>query len=103
LFPHRHAVELSEESEVVEARDAAVEASVTTEDESDFSAYFQGVRDHVQAKNSSCAARWQEKRREDLDRRRLPGAVWAEEAEQLSSPDRERDPSDGLDLSRSTA
>src|SRR5262249_6936166 len=79
---------------------ALVEASVAAEDVPDPLAHFVGVLDDVEPEDVRRPRGGDQQRDQHLDRRRLAGAVRAEQAEQLALGDLERDSAHGLDLDR---
>ena len=94
------AVQLGEVAEVVARREALVEAAVAAEDVADPLPHLARILHDVAAEHASVPARRQQERDQHLDRRRLTGAVRAEQSEQLTLLDGERDPADGFDLER---
>ena len=94
------AVELGEVAQVVARREPLVEAAVAAEDVADPLPHLARVVDDVEAEHARLPARREEQRDQHLDRRRLAGAVRAEQAEQLALLDGERDAAHRLDLER---
>ena len=93
-------VELGEVAQVVETREPLVEAALAPEHVADPLADPARVLDDVPAEHARAARRRDQQRDQHLDRRRLAGAVRAEQAEELALADREADPSDRLDVVR---
>jgi hypothetical protein len=89
---HRDAVEVGEVAEVVERRQAIVEAAVAAEHMPDPPADLAGIGCRIDAQHASRPRCGEQQRREDLDRRRLAGAVWSEQSEELAALDLEADP-----------
>ena len=94
------AVELGEVAQVVERGEPLVEAAVAAEDVADPLPHPARVLDDVAPEHARLPRRRDEERDQHLDRRRLAGAVRAEEAEELALLDREADAAHGLDLER---
>src|SRR6185503_16861648 len=94
------AVELREVAQVVERREALVEAPVAAEHVADALPHPARVLDDVASEHPRLPGCRDEERDQHLDRRRLAGAVRAEEAEELALLDREADAADRLDLER---
>ena len=91
------AVELGVQAQVLRGRQVAVERRVL-EDEADVAADVVALADDVVAGDVGAAAGRLGERAEHVDRRRLAGAVGAEEAEDLAAGDVEADAAHGLDL-----
>ena len=64
-------------------------------DDADRMAHAVGLLDHVEAVNHGRAGCRRQQRRQHADQRRLAGAVWSEQAEELAGLDAERDAFDG--------
>src|SRR6185503_14832877 len=88
------AVELREVAQVVERREALVEAAVAAEHVADALPHPARVLDDVASEYPRLPGCRDEERDQHLDRRRLAGAVRAEEAEELALLDREADAAD---------
>ena len=91
-------VELGEVAQVVEGREPFVEAALAPEHVPDPLPDPARVLDDVPAEHARAARRRDQQRDQHLDRRRLAGAVRAEQAEELALADREADPPDGRDV-----
>ena len=100
LLPRVDPVELGEVAQVVERREALVEAAVTAEDVADALAHPVRVLDDVAPEDARLPRRRDQQGDEHLDRRRLPGPVRPEQAEQLALLDREAHAAHRLDLER---
>jgi hypothetical protein len=94
----RHAVQDAVELHVFVRRQFLVEARILKHD-AEAPPHFGRLRDRVQAVDFERSAGRREQRRQHLDRRRLAGAVGAEEREDLALSDVERDVVDGRHLS----
>ena len=94
------AVELREVAEVVERGQPLVEAPVAPEDVPDPLPHPVGVLHDVVPQDARLPRRGEEQRDQHLDRRRLAGAVRAEEPEELALADLEADAAHRLDLER---
>src|SRR5260370_11451500 len=93
----RNAIEPRVELEVLATGQHVIEGRVL-EDETDALPDSSRVADDVDAGHLRGTRCWREQRAQDRDRRRLAGAVRAQESKYLAVPDREIDPSDGFDL-----
>ena len=93
----RHAVELGVQAHVLLGGQVGVERRVL-EDEADVAPHRVALAVDVEAGDDRRAAGRRDERAEHRDRRRLAGAVGAEEAEDLTRRDLEVDPAHGLDL-----
>src|SRR5439155_10897249 len=91
-----HAVQLGEIAEVVETGEPLVEPALAAEYIADPLADLARLADDVVPEHARVAGRRQQQRDQHLDRRRLAGAVRAEQPEELALGDLERDPADGL-------
>ena len=85
------------ELEVLLGGQVAVERRVL-EDQADVAAHVVALGGDVVAGDGRGAGRRLRERAEHVDRRRLPGAIGTEEAEDLTRLDGERDAADGLDV-----
>ena len=95
--PGVDAVELGVQAEVLLGGEVAVERRVL-EHEADVPADVVALIDDVEAAHAGGAGGGPHEGAEHVDRRALPGAVGAEEAEDLTASDGERDSADGLSL-----
>ena len=93
----RHAVQLGVEAQVLLGGQVAVERRVL-EDEPDAAAHGVALAHDVVAGDARAAAVGRQQRAEHRDRRRLAGAVGAEEAERLAGGDVEVDAAHRLDV-----
>jgi hypothetical protein len=103
LSPRRHPVDVREVAQVIEAGESAVEPAIAAEDIADTRAHLSCLLRYVETEHAGGPCRRQQQRRQDLDRRRLSCSVRTEQTEQLAVCDRERDPTQGLDLARTAA
>ena len=92
-----HSVQVGVETQVLRAGEVVVERRVL-EHQADVAADRVPLRGHIVARDPGGPARGAGQRAEDLDGRRLPRAVRAEEAERLPGGHLEVDAADGLDL-----
>src|SRR5437899_11922365 len=83
----RHPVELGEHPDVLARRQEAVARRLSAGDHVDPLADRERVLRDIVARDEGLSGRREEKRREDLDERRLPRAVRAEKAEELALAD----------------
>src|SRR5205823_13133544 len=88
----RDAVELGEHPDVFPRGQETVSRSLTAGDHVDSLTNRERILRHVVARDERLARGRQEERREDFDQRRLPGAIRAEQAEQLALPNLDGDP-----------
>src|SRR5207237_9296534 len=86
-----HAVELGEHPDVLPRGQETVSRSLTAGDHVDSLTNRERILRHVVARDERLARGRQEERREDFDQRRLPGAIRAEQAEQLALPNLDGD------------
>ena len=98
LVAGRDAVDVGEEAQVVEAGEPVVEAALAAEDVADAAADLLRLPCDVEAEDPRLAGGGQQERGEDLDRRRLAGAVRPEQAEELAGSDLEAEVDDRVDL-----
>src|SRR5207249_12069110 len=88
----RDAVELGEHPDVLPRGQETVSRSLTAGDHVDSLTNRERILRHVVPRDGRLARGRQEERREDFDQRRLPGAIRAEQAEQLALPNLDGDP-----------
>src|SRR5439155_14550011 len=86
------AVEAREEVERLPHGEDSVARRIPSGDHVDPTPNVQGIADDVEAGDGRPAARGEKERRQDLDERRLPGAVRPQEPEALAALDAEVDP-----------
>jgi hypothetical protein len=98
-----HAVELGEHPQALADREDAVAAALAAGDQIDAAADLGRLRDDVVARDSRLAPRREQQRGEDLDARRLAGAVGAQQAEDLTPLDPEVDTGERHDLAAAPA
>src|SRR5438309_8983191 len=97
-FVRRHRIELREVTEVVLSREPVVETALAAEDEADLATDLLRIPHDIQAEDARGPRGRDQQSGQDLDRRRLAGAVGSEDAEQLALGYLERETIESEDL-----